>query len=374
MATNADFIVIGGGIAGASAAYHLAPFGSVVLLEREPQLAYHTTGRSAAIFTENYGGRINQMLTAGSRAFLESRGDGLADAELLTPIGMLTVGGEESVGRLHKSADRLVDLVPSVRLVDEDRVRSLVPCIRSGAIAVGLWEPDAAELDVMGLHQAFVRGARRAGAHIQRSSNIIELSRHNAFWMAATSETRWRAPIVINAAGAWGDVIADIAGVGRLGLQPMRRTAFTVAIQDDVSGWPFISFENPGQQCYFKPEAGGQLLCSPADETPTEPCDARPEEIDIARAIESINSLTTLGIRSIRSSWAGLRTFTPDRNPAIGWATDAEGLCWMVGQGGTGIQTAPASGAVVASVVTDSVFPEYLTELGIRPEDLAPRG
>lgn len=373
MTTNVDFIVIGGGIAGVSAAYNLAPFGSVVVLERESQLAHHTTGRSAALFTENYGGHINQMLTVASRAFLNSRANGLADADLLAPVGLLHVGGVDNVDDLRESAASGSRLVPSVTLVDEDQIRSLVPCVRAGVVDIGVWEPEAAELDVMGLHQAFVRGARRAGAQIERRANIIGLSRNGSTWTATTGETTWCAPIVVNAAGAWGDVVADAAGVRRLGLRPLRRTAFTVAIEADASHWPFISFEHPGDECYFKPEAGGQLLCSPADETLSEPCDARAEEIDIARAIGSINSMTTLDIKSIRSSWAGLRTFTPDRNPAIGWADDAEGMCWMVGQGGTGIQTAPATGAVVAALVTGSDFPKGLSELGVGSKDLAPR-
>lgn len=370
---NVDFVVIGGGIAGVSAAYHLSPYGAVVLVEGESQLAHHTTGRSAAIFTENYGGRINRLLTVASRDFLESNALGLSDSPLLERIGMLDVGGVENVDSLTQSAIGGGGLVPSLELLDEKAIRDLIPCIRPGVVAAGVWEPNASELDVMGLHQAFVRGARQSGAQIERDSKVSDLSRQHGIWTVHTEGGDWRAPVIVNAAGAWGDAVASLAGVAPVGLRPMRRTAFTVVTSFESSGWPFVSFENPEQECYFKPEAGGQLLCSPADETPSEPCDARPEEIDIARAIESINELTTLEIRSIRSSWAGLRTFAPDRNPVLGWAADTDGFCWMVGQGGTGIQTSPAAGALVASIVAQADLPFSISDMGLSISDLAPR-
>jgi D-arginine dehydrogenase len=370
---TADVVVIGGGIAGVTAAFHLAPHGSVALLEREKQLAHHTTGRSAAIFLENYGGPVNQRLSIGSRAFLESRADGLADVSLMNPEGMLDVGGPDALAELRELAAAGAALVPSIRLLDEAEILELAPIIRPGVVVAGVWEPEAASLDVMALHQAFVRGARNHGAVIERDATVLDLTRRHGVWTIDSRSGQWQAPIVVNAAGAWGDVVGHLAGASPVGLQPMRRTAFTVPTEFDTSTWPVVNHNLEPRRCYFKPEAGGQLLCSPADETPSEPCDARPEEIDVARAIDAINQLTTLDIRSVKSTWAGLRTFAPDRDPVLGWDDEIEGFCWMVGQGGTGIQTSPASGAAVAAIVAGDPLPQRLRELGLTETDLAPR-
>jgi D-arginine dehydrogenase len=368
-----DVVIIGGGIAGVTAASHLAPHCQVALLEREKQLAHHTTGRSAAIFLENYGGPVNRRLSIGSRAFLESQADGRADVPLLNPEGMLDVGGPDAVAELTERAAAGAALVPSIRLLDEAEILELAPAIRPGVVAAGVWEPDAATLDVMALHQAFVRGARHHGASIERDATVRSLSRNRGAWTVASDAGTFEAPIVVNAAGAWGDVIGRMAGARPLGLEPRRRTAFTVQTDFDTASWPFVNHDLEPRRCYFKPEAGGQVLCSPADETLSEPCDARPDEIDVARAIDAINELTILDIRSVKTTWAGLRTFTPDRDPVLGWDDEVDGFCWMVGQGGTGIQTSPASGAVVSAIVQGEPLPRVLRDLALTEADLAPR-
>ncbi len=371
--SRVDVVIIGGGIAGVTAASHLAPHRSVVLLEREKQLAHHTTGRSAAIFLENYGGPLNRRLSIGSREFLESRAQGLADVPLLNPEGMLDVGGPEAVAELTERAAAGAALVPSIRLVDEAEILGLAPALRPGVVVAGVWEPDAATLDVMALHQAFVRGARNNGASIERDATVRRLSRSDGIWSVKSDAGVFEAPIVVNAAGAWGDEIGEMAGARPLGLEPRRRTAFTVQTDFDTSSWPFVNHDLEPRRCYFKPEAGGQVLCSPADETLSEPCDARPEEIDVARAIDAVNELTILDIRSVKTTWAGLRTFAPDRDPVLGWDDQVDGFCWMVGQGGTGIQTSPASGAVVGAIVRGEPLPRVLRDLGLTETDLAPR-
>ncbi len=368
-----DVVIIGGGIAGVTAASHLAPHCQVALLERESQLAHHTTGRSAAIFLENYGGPVNRRLSIGSRAFLESHADGLADVPLLNHEGMLDVGGPEAVAELTELAAAGAALVPSIRLVDEAEILELAPAIRPGVVVAGVWEPDAATLDVMALHQAFVRGARNNGATIVRDATVRSLSRNHRVWTVESDAGHWKAPIVVNAAGAWGDVVGKMARARPLGLEPRRRTAFTVQTDFDTESWPFVNHSLEPRRCYFKPEAGGQLLCSPADETLSEPCDARPEEIDVARAIDAVNELTILDIRSVKTAWAGLRTFAPDRDPVLGWDDQVDGFCWMVGQGGTGIQTAPASGEVVSTIVRGEPLPQTLRDLDLTEADLAPR-
>ncbi len=370
--TTADVVVIGGGIAGVSAAYQLAPTHRVVLLEREPQLAHHTTGRSAAVYIVNYGGPIAMRLTIASRAFFDAPPEGLADHPMLEPRGVLMVGDESHRAAIETLADEGRALDPTIELVDGPTARSMVPVLREEAAVVGMFEPGGSMIDVMGIHQAFVRGAVGDGASIHRHKGAIEIERRGSGWRVRTADDVFDTETIVNAAGAWGDHVAEMAGVAPVGLIPMRRTAFTVGVDVDAQAWPLVHVDSVDGPCYFKPEAGNQLLCSPSDEIPSEACDARPEELDIALAIERINAATTLGIRSITSSWAGLRTFAPDRQPVLGMDPAVPGFCWMVGQGGTGITTSFASGQVVAAAVRGEALPGELTGLGLVAEDLGP--
>jgi D-arginine dehydrogenase len=345
-----DVVVVGGGIAGLAATYSLSVAGRAVLVvEREAQLAQHTTGRSAAMYLEHYGGAANQHLTVASRAFLESPPDGLCDHPVLSPRAFLTFAAP---GHEHLLDAELaeVGVLAEVETVDARTVLELAPYLRPGAVGAGLLEPGAQDIDVMGLHQGFVRGARAKGAVIARSAAavVIEPGR-DARWSVTTGAGVVAADVVVDAAGAWGDEVAAMAGVEPLGLAPLRRTAFTVTVPPVPPEGPMVNTAGPG--FYAKPESGGLMLCSPVDETPSEPCDARAEEIDVARALDALDAATTLGARHVTRAWAGLRTFAPDRDPVIGWDDRVEGFCWMVGQGGTGIQTAPAAGALVAAVV-----------------------
>jgi D-arginine dehydrogenase len=359
-----DVVVVGGGIAGVAAAYSLATAGGdVVVVEREPQLALHTTGRSAAMYLEHYGGPVNQRLTVASRAFLTDPPDGLCDDAVLTPRAFLSFAapGEE---HLLDEMQEAVGGLAGVERLDATATRALAPYLRAGAVGGGLLEAAAQDIDVMGLHQGFVRGARAAGAVIARSAGVLAIEAGgDPRWRVTTDAGLIEADVVVDAAGAWGDDVARMAGVDPLGLTPLRRTACTVTVPPDGPlvgpDGPMVGTAGPG--FYAKPETGGLMLCSPADETPSAPCDARPEEIDVARALDAMDACTTLGARHVVRAWAGLRTFSPDRDPVLGWDDRVEGFCWMVGQGGTGIQTAPACGAVVAAEVTGSA-----------PSDLGP--
>lgn len=355
-----------------TAAYHLAAEGlAVVVLEAEPLLAHHTTGRSAAQFLETYGGPTNQRLTIASRAFFERPPAGLADGALLSPVPLLSIGAPDQADELAAIAADLRGLVPSTRLLTRAEAVELCPVLRPELLGGAVLEPDAQDIDVMALHQGFVRGAIAGGARILRSAPVQAAERVGERWRLSTPAGEVVADVVVNAAGAWGDVVAAMAGVAPLGLMPLRRTAFTVGVPDSTEGWPLV---HPlDGTYYFKPEAGGQLLCSLADETPSEPCDARPEELDVALAIDRINAATTLDIRAVRATWAGLRTFAPDRQPVIGWDDVVDGFCWMVGQGGTGIQTAPAAGRALAFLVRHGRLPDELSATGLTPTDLAPR-
>jgi D-arginine dehydrogenase len=369
---TADVVVIGGGIAGVSAAYQLASTHRVVLLEREPQLAHHTTGRSAAVYIVNYGGPIAMRLTIASRSFFDEPPDGLADHPMLEPRGVLMVGDESQRAQIESLAAEGRALDPSIELIDGEAARSMVPVLREEAAVVGMFEPGGSTMDVMGIHQAFVRGAVQNQATVHRHKGAIGIERRGSGWRVRTTDDVFDTETIVNAAGAWGDHVAELAGVAPVGLTPMRRTAFTVASDIDSAAWPLVHVDSADGPCYFKPEAGNQLLCSPSDEIASEACDARPEELDIARAIERINAATTLDIRAIKSSWAGLRTFSPDRQPVIGMDSELPGFCWMVGQGGTGITTSFASGQVVGAVVRGEALPPELTDLGLDAEDLGP--
>ena len=308
-----------------------------------------------------------------SRPFFETGAAGYADYHLLHRLGFLDIGGPGTETKLRDEARFSMELIPDIEILSGDEVREIVPAIRKNKITTGVWNPNASSIDVMHLHQAFLRGARENRAVIQMRAGVKDIRRIGSAWVIDTAARRYTAPVVINATGAWGDQLAALAGVEPVGLCPMRRTAFTVPTSHDTSGWPFVSYAELPYPFYFKPESGNQLLCSPADETPDDPGDAKPVDLDIARAIHSINQITNLDVRSVSASWAGLRTFAPDRDPVLGWDRRVEGFCWMVGQGGTGINTSPAAGMAVSSVVTGSSWPDSLKDVGLETNSLAPR-
>lgn len=367
-----DVAVVGGGIAGVTVARAIAETHSVVILEQENELAHHSTSRSAAIFVENEGGPVFHRLATASRPFLEADHAEL-DAPLLEPLPVLKVGGEDERPVLEAEAEEAARITAPVHLVDEDDLYELAPMLRPEYVTVGVYEPTAASLDVMALHQLYLRRARGHGTQVRRSAKVVSLSRSDGAWTIDTTAGSVGAAVVVNAAGAWGDVIGRLAGAQPLGLVPCRRTAFTSPVTEDPSEWPFVYSQIAERSCYFKREAGRQLLCSLSEERPSEPCDAKPEEVDVAQAIDNINHLTTLELRSVNTTWTGLRTFAPDRNPVFGWDDRVDGFLWMVGQGGCGIVSSAAAGDVAASLIRGQRLPPSVTTLGLTKEDLAPR-
>lgn len=365
-------IIIGGGIAGATAACHLAPDHEVVLLEQERELAHHTTGRSAAVFLEGDAGPVIQSLARGGRSFLQADHPEL-DAPLLEPLPVLVAGAEAERDELATQAEADAELTPSIRFVEGTELTELCPILRPEVLCCGVLEPTAASIDVMSLHRLYLTRAVRAGAEVRRSSPAEALDRTASGWRVSGPGGVVDGDVVVNAAGAWGDRVAARAGVEPVGLTPMRRTAFTSPTTHDTTGWPFVYCVDADHPCYFKPETGGQLLCSLADETPSEPVDARPEEIDVAQAIDHLNTVTTLGLRSVRTAWAGLRTFAPDRVPVFGFDDAADGFFWLVGQGGWGIISSVGAGRVVAAAVAGEPLPADLAATGLTYEALAPR-
>ena len=292
--------VIGGGIAGVSAGYALAAAGCpVTLLETEGTLAAHSTGRSAAVYFENYGAIANRGLTRASRRFFDSPPSGLVDHSLLSPRGALWIGAPEQEASLRTLLAASEESSTPGRWLGPARAQTLVPVLRPEYLGGAVLEPEALDLDVAGLHQAFVRGLRREGGEVRLSSPVTKLSRDNSHWKIEMGADRLMADMVVNAAGAWGDVVGEMAGASPVGLVPMRRTAFMVPGDQAYRHWPLVC--DADNQFYFRPD-GTQLLCSLAEERVSAPEDARPDERDIALAIDRINTATTLDKRMTASS------------------------------------------------------------------------
>lgn len=350
MTTTADFVVVGGGIAGASAAYELASHGSVVLFEREREAGYHTTGRSAALFTIAWEKGLWRGLASASRSFLEHPPEGFVDHPVLTPLGVLMIGRADqraTVEALFEAASATVE----TDLLDASAARALCPVLRPEYVEIAAFEASAKAIDVDALHQGFLRGVRRRGGEVRLASELVQLDRQSARWRATAGGHVIETAAVVNAAGAWCDVVAEMAGVAPVGLVPKRRTAFTFPAPTglELHGMPMVI--DVAEQFYFKPDAG-QFLGSLADATPMHPHDVKPEERDVALAIERINTATTLDITHVRRTWAGLRSFVADGLPVVGEDPDAPGFFWLAGQGGAGILSSPALSRLTAALVT----------------------
>jgi len=366
-----DLLVVGGGMAGVSIGYEMAADRSVGLLEMEPTLAFHTTGRSAATFLESYGGPQIRALTTSSRAFLENPPDTF-ESKPLSPLPLLFVAPEGRGEVLRQLQAEVSVLVPDVRLVEPDEALVLNPVLRPGYLELGMLEPGAMEIDVHAVHQGYVRGLRQRKGEVHASAWVVGATHDNGVWTITDAQGQeFQAPVVVNAAGAWVDQVAMVAGAKPIGIMPLRRTIFKLAAPEglDTSRLPLTG--DIDSTYYIKPE-GQQFLCSPADETLLDPCDVRPDEMEIARALDAVNSATTLNSRHVRTSWAGLRNFTADRVPVVGFDPQAEGFFWFAGQGGYGIQTAPAMARTGAALIRGEQLPEDIRARGLAAPDLAP--
>lgn len=366
-----DVAVIGAGIAGASAAAVIAETRSTILLEREMQPGYHASGRSAAMFTETYGNRAIRALTMASRPFLAAPPQGFAAAPILSERGALFVGGEaecDLLAEIHETAHRLV---PSVRRVTADEVLAKVPAFRREEVAGGVFEPEAMDIDTNGLLQGYLRQLRAHGGTLAVDSEVLALQRNPSGWRVETRNATITAQLVVNAAGAWADDIARMAGAQPRGLEPKRRTAFLFQPPQhyETGKWPLAI--GAREDFYFKPDAGN-LLVSPADETPSAATDAQPEEIDIAIAADRVMAMTHFDIRHITHKWAGLRTFAPDKTPIVGFDPVVPGFFWLAGQGGYGFQTSPALAGLAADLVAGRPLAAGVRELGLTAEMLSP--
>lgn len=368
---KADILVIGGGMAGASAAYFMADDANVVLLEREVLPGYHTTGRSAALYTKYYGNDAIRAITRASETFFRSPPDGFCDGHLLSPRGMLFLATDALEEILTSEGAEIVKQGGSVEYLTPEEAQEIAPYLRKDAISKAFFEPSPEDMDVAAILQGFLRGLRAKGGSILTDAEVQALSRKDGVWRLETRAGTFEAPIVINAAGAWCDEIATLAGARQIGLVPKRRTAFTFdidpALWDDK--WPMTFLAD--ESWYMKPDAG-RMLGSPADETPSAPTDAQPEELDLAIAADRIMSFTSFEIRRFASTWAGLRSFVADKTPVVGFDGELDGFFWLAGQGGYGIQTSPMMGQIAASLALTNALPASVLEEGLDPLALSP--
>jgi D-arginine dehydrogenase len=365
-----DFIVIGAGIAGASIAAHLAQRGRVLLLEGESQPGYHTTGRSAALFTTIYGNAPVRALSRASRDFLFQPPPGFSDVPLVHARPTLFFARPDQLDRLHDARND-ADVRAGTRLLDAAETLDMLPVFRPGYVAGSMVDDASADIDVHALHQGYLRSARRLGAELITGRIVRALEREADGWRVHVADGEFRAPVVVNAAGAWGDEVARAAGVAPIGLRPLRRTAMVIDAPDGArpDDWPAaIAID---ESFYFRPEAG-RLLLSPADETPSEPCDAQPDEWDVAVAVDHFEKAVGSAVPRVLRRWAGLRVFTDDRTPAVGFDNAAPGFFWFVGQGGYGIQMADGLARAGAALACGEPLSAQLAEHGVSLADFSP--
>ena len=370
-----DIVIIGAGMAGASLGAVLAMDRNVALLEREEQPGYHTTGRSAAVFSEAYGNKVIRALSAASREFLVNPPAGFSDVPLVKEKGLLFIGRADQESLLDENFKMASEFADGIHRLNAEETRQLVPVLKEGYAAGAVMEPGALELDVNAIHMGYLRQMKQRGGQLFVDAEVTGLDRDDAAWIVVTPNQSFRAETVVNAAGAWIDKIAGIAGATAIGALPLRRTALTfsadgAAAPEGMEKWPFVV--DAEEEFYFKVEAG-KILASPADESESEPCDAQPEELDIAIAVDRLQKATNFEIRIIERTWAGLRTFAPDRSPAVGFDAGVGGFFWFGGQGGYGIQTAPAMAAAAAGLILYGKMPTNLKALGIKEEDISPQ-
>lgn len=371
---TADFLVIGGGVAGLSAAAALAPRGRVLLLEAEEALGYHSSGRSATFSHFGIGDRTVRALTDYSRAFFLTPQDDPAAPPLsrrATALFVATRPMMDTLESLHAAMARFTD---GLSWAGEAEMKALFPPLRTGPDAAvrGIVDPNGLRLDADALLQAYARAIRAHGGALHLGQRVVSIAKAGPDWSVRTeSGETWTAPILVNATGAWADKVAVMAGVRPLGLQPKRRTIIVVDPPEgaEVRDWPFL--KTAVDDFYMLPEAG-KLLASPVDEIDSEPTDAAPEEYDIALAAAKVEQYTMLTVRRIGHKWAGLRSFVADRVPTAGFAPDAPGFFWLAGQGGYGLQTAPAMARITEAMVTDGPWPAKLTAMGVTPDRIRP--
>ncbi len=371
MSSTYDAIVIGGGMAGASVAFELSAGRRVLVLEDEEQPGYHATGRSAAAFIASYGfeNPALRSLTLASRQALEFPPTAFHAGSFLERRGLLSLAREDRLDELKALYAAQTEALPDIEWVDGQFLSETIPLLREAFLAGAILEKDVFDIDVHGLHEAYLKGLKHRGGACKTSAPAQAITRTGKDWRVDTAAGSYSAPVLINAAGAWADQVATMAGVPPLGIQPLRRTAILLETPVTTENWPLVM--ETGAGFYFKPDAG-LLLVSPADETESPACDAAPEEIDIAYAAHYAEEALDMQVRNVKHSWAGLRSFAPDRTPVIGFDDGVDGFFWMAGQGGHGIQIAPAAAELAAALLSGGDLPDALVQQDFDPSWVAP--
>jgi len=370
---TADFIIIGGGIAGASAGYELRETGKVVILEKECQPGYHTTGRSAAIFQKGYNGGDPALhaLIKASEDFLRNPPNGFTSHPLLSPRDLFYITTRENAGALGKLRHNLSEINVGITLLDHQETRQALPHIAEEYQDSALREQDVADIDVSALHEGYLRAIKSSGGKVISNAEVKNLRRQKGPWHVTSTQGEFCAPIIINAAGAWVDQIAEMANISPINIQPLRRTMALIDIPLDIQpakdDWPIVM--DAAEKFYFKPNSG-KILITPADQNLTVPCDAQPEEIDIAHAAHCLEKATNMAVNKIDHSWAGLRNHVADGHPVVGFDPQEDGFFWLAGQGGFGIKTAPAMGRITAALIMGHSLPQDILDLGLKEDQI----
>src|SRR4051812_32639097 len=374
--TNPDFLIVGGGIAGLSAAARLVRHGQVVVIEAEEALGYHSSGRSVAFSHYGIGNAVVRGLTAWSRGFFETQPEGFSDTPVARLFPSVYFATDASLNALFALRTEMARFIDTIEWIEEPRkISALCPALRTDgddAAIAALLDPTGLKLDADALLQSFARAVRTGGGAVLTGRRIASAARQGETWEVRTEQGEtFSAPVLIDAAGSWGDHFARLAGVRPIGLQPKRRTIIAIDPPGgtDITHWPFV--HSAAGDFYMLPEAG-QLLVSPVDEVDEDPCDAQPEDYDIALAAWQVERYTNLPVARIAHRWAGLRSFVADRTPTAGFDPETPGFFWLVGQGGYGLQTAPAMAAIVEALATGGDWPEGLVDLGVSPERVRP--
>ncbi len=365
-----DVVVIGAGISGASAAFELSTGLSVLMVEAEAQPGYHSTGRSAALFTPNYGNGLVRAINRASEPFFFKPPEGFAAHPLLTPRGAITVAGPGEEARLERVLAHSTPEHP-VMLISARRAFELAPLLRPERVAAAAHEPGVMDIDVAGLHQGYLRGFKQKGGQLVCDHPVTRLTRAGGLWHVEAGDVRIAATFVVNAAGAWADHIGVLAGAEPIGLTPKRRTAIIVDAPGGmaVNGMPCVDFA--GSDAYLKPD-GGRIMASPGDQTPVEPHDVQPDDFEVAVLVDWLETETRLKVRRLSGSWAGLRSFVADEAPVAGFDPELENFFWLAGQGGYGIMMAPALAQATAVLIQRGEISTALGDAGVLHEQLSP--
>ncbi|WP_284315233.1 NAD(P)/FAD-dependent oxidoreductase [Labrys miyagiensis] len=366
-----DFIVVGGGIAGASVAYELSARARVILLEAEGVPGYHSTGRSAAVMSENYGPALWSGLVTASRSFLESPPRGFSEVPLVSPRGAMFLARENEQDKLRSQGEELVRRGARVDIMSAEDALFHCPVLKASEFALALYEPGCNDIDTDALMSGYLKAFKARGGQLVTNARVEKLNYSSGLWTAETPAGNFEAPVVVNAAGGWVQQVSRLAGLASRNVVPFRRTAVTFdpPAGSDISRWP-MTFD-VAETFYFKPEAG-RIMVSPIDMAPSEPCDAQADELEVAIAIDRIHTYTTMDVRSVKHKWGGLRTFAPDHEPVIGPDPEEKSFIWLAGQGGNGVMAGAAAARLAASFALGEGVPADIAALGITEENVSP--